>query len=229
MKSATFEYLVRAIYSAQVMSVNNDKEYTSYLSNVHEVTETLVQVTFNVKKVMFLMELTNFQQSDYKVHKKIWASMEEMLDETDDNDIPMDDIRKKNIKNFTAQGKPKKLHAFKTTITGKKMSDCCGCPVHCFHFDGTWCDIDPNTIRTVKTSKTRALLTGVESGDFIDPEGNLVSVDADFSRAAEVHDPVKLALKIEMKKIETGADYKDKEQVARTFITRFEREEREDE
>jgi hypothetical protein len=43
----------------------------------------------------------------------------------------------------------------------------------------------------VKTSKTRTLLTGVESDDFIDSEVNLVSVDADFSRAAEVHDLVK--------------------------------------
>jgi hypothetical protein len=106
-KRATFEYLTRVTYSTQVMSVNNDKEYTSYLSNVHEVNETLVQVTFNVKEVMFLMEMTNFQQSDHKAHKKIWDSMEEMLEEVDDNDIPMDDIRKKNIKIFTSQGKPK--------------------------------------------------------------------------------------------------------------------------
>jgi hypothetical protein len=83
---------------------------------------------------MFLMEMTNFQQSDNTVHKKIWSSMEEMLDEVDDNDIPMDDIRKKIIKIFTSQGKPTKLHVFKTNITGK-------------------------------------------SDDFIDPEGNLVSLD----------------------------------------------------
>jgi hypothetical protein len=69
----------------------------------------------------------------------------------------------------------------------------------------------------------------VTSGDFIDPEGNLVSVDADFSRAAEVHDLVKQDLKIEMQKIEARADYKAKEEVVRAFITRFEREEREDE
>ncbi len=45
-------------------------------------------------------------------------------------------------------------------------------------------------------------MTGVESGDFIDPEANLVSVDADFSHAAEVHDLVKQALKIEMQKFQ---------------------------
>jgi hypothetical protein len=186
-------------------------------------------VTFNVKEVMFLMELTNFQKSDNKVQKKIWASMEEMLDETDDNDIPMDGIRKKNIKLFKEQGNPTKLHAFKTNITGKKMPDCSGCPVHCLNFDGTWCDIDPHVIHTVKVSKTRALLTGVESGNFIDSEGNLVSVDADFSRVAEVHDLGKQALKIEMKKIESDADYTAKEKVAQAFIARFERKEREDE
>jgi hypothetical protein len=37
------------------MSVNTDNEYTSYLSNVHEVTETLGPVTFNVREVMNLM------------------------------------------------------------------------------------------------------------------------------------------------------------------------------
>ena len=66
----------------------------------------------------------------------------------------------------------------------------------------------------------------MESGDYIDSEGNIVSVDNDFSRAAEVQDLVKQALKIEMEKIEADADYKAKEKVARAFITRFEREER---
>ncbi len=39
-KCATFEFLARAIYSAQSMSVKTVNEYTSYLSDVHEVTET---------------------------------------------------------------------------------------------------------------------------------------------------------------------------------------------
>jgi hypothetical protein len=130
------------------------------MSNVHEVTETLGQVTFNVKEAMFLMEMTHFQQSDNnKVHEKIWASMEEMLDEADDGDIPMDDIRKKNVKIFKAQGQPPKLHTFKTNITGMKMPNCCGCPVHSVDFDGTWRDIDPHVIHAAKASKTRALLS----------------------------------------------------------------------
>jgi hypothetical protein len=71
-------------------------------------------------------------------------------------------------------------------------------------------------------------MTGVESGNYLDSEGNVVSVDNDFSRAAEVHGLVKQALKIELEKIEAEAEYKNKEKIARAFITRFEREERED-
>jgi hypothetical protein len=59
----------------------------------------------------------------------------------------------------------------------------------------------------------------VESNDFIDSEGNIESVDDDFSRVAEVQDLVKQTLKIEMKKIETDADYKTKDKVGRAFIT----------
>ena len=50
---------------------------------------------------MFLLEMTYFQQSDVKVHKKVWVNVEEMFDKVpDDGDIPMDEIHKKNIKIF---------------------------------------------------------------------------------------------------------------------------------
>ncbi len=68
----------------------------------------------------------------------------------------------------------------------------------------------------------------MESDDYIDSESNIVSVDNDFSRAAEVQGLVNQTLKIEMEKIEAETEYKTKEKVARAFITRFEREERED-
>jgi hypothetical protein len=61
------------------------------MSNVYDVSETLGQVTFNESHLL---------QSDDKVHKKIWSSMEEMIDEADDDDIPMDDILKKNLVGF---------------------------------------------------------------------------------------------------------------------------------
>ena len=53
----------------------------------------------------------------------------------------------------------------------------------------------------------------------------MVSVDNDFSRTAEVQGLVKKVLKIEMEKITAEAEYKNKENVARSFIARFEREE----
>jgi hypothetical protein len=71
-------------------------------------------------------------------------------------------------------------------------------------------------------------MIGVESGTYLDSEGNIVSVDNDLSRTAEVQGLVQQALKIELEKIEAETDYKNKEKVARAFIARFEREERED-
>ena len=60
-------------------SVNTSNEYTSFMYKVNEVEKTLGQAaTFSVQEVMFLMEMTNFQQSDDKVHKKIWSSTEEI-------------------------------------------------------------------------------------------------------------------------------------------------------
>ncbi len=67
----------------------------------------------------------------------------------------------------------------------------------------------------------------MESGDYLDSEDNIVSVDNDFSRAAKVQGLVKQSLKIELEKIEDETEYKNKEKVARDFIARFEREERE--
>ena len=63
--------------------------------------------------------------------------MEEMLDSGDD-DIPMDDILKKNIKIFKAQGKlTTEFHTFKTNITDPKIPNCSGCVINSVKFDGT--------------------------------------------------------------------------------------------
>ena len=68
---------------------------------VHDVVETLDSTTFTSNEVMFLLEMTYFQQSDVKVHKKVWVNVEEMFDKVPgDGDIPMDEIHKKNIKIF---------------------------------------------------------------------------------------------------------------------------------
>jgi hypothetical protein len=97
-----FEFLTRVIQSTQTMSVNTSNEYTSFMSKVNEVEKKLGQATFSVQEVMFLMEMTNFQKSDDKVHKKIWVIKEEMLDAASDDHIPIDEIRKKNIRIFRA-------------------------------------------------------------------------------------------------------------------------------
>ena len=69
----------------------------------------------------------------------------------------------------------------------------------------------------------------------MDHEGNLVSVDDDFSQAEMMHglaqEAVQQVLKTEVEKLdeELGNDYKAKQQVYRAMIARINREEREDE
>ena len=69
-------------------------------------------------------------------------------------------------------------------------------------------------------------MTGIEDDVFLDHEGNLLSVDDDYSHVEEVHDLVKESLKIEFQGIdEDNNSYKSKEKVVRTFIGRIDREE----
>jgi hypothetical protein len=71
-------------------------------------------------------------------------------------------------------------------------------------------------------------LTGTESDVFFDHEGNLVSVNDDYSHVEEVDDLVKQTLKIELQEIDEDKNsYKTKEKVDRTFITRIDHEESE--
>jgi hypothetical protein len=79
--------------------------------------------------------MTYFEQSDIKVNKKIYTIMEELFDGVDD--IPMDEVRKKNIQLLRAQEKSMKYQHFKTNNTDKKMSGYCVYPIHCVTFDGT--------------------------------------------------------------------------------------------
>ncbi len=72
-------------------------------------------------------------------------------------------------------------------------------------------------------------MTGVEGDVFLDHEGNLLSVDDHYSRVEEVHELVKQVLKIKIQEIDEDNDsYKAKEKVARVFIPRIDREEREE-
>jgi hypothetical protein len=78
-------------------------------------------------------------------------------------------------------------------------------------------------------------LTNVEEDLYLDHEGNLVTVDDDFSQAEMMRglaqQAVQQALKTEVQKLdeELGNDYKAKQQVYRAMIARINREEREDE
>ena len=68
-------------------SCNNINECTTFLSTVHETFETLGKASFTVGEFMLLLEMAYFQQSNSKVHKKIYTSMEESLDEAGDNTL----------------------------------------------------------------------------------------------------------------------------------------------
>ena len=102
---SSFEFLVRAVQSSQPMSLNTTNDYTAYLSTVHDVVETIVSETFTVSEVMFFLE----------------------MNETED--IPMDDVRQKNIQIFRSQDKPTKSQAFKIKITGNQVSNFSGCTI----------------------------------------------------------------------------------------------------
>jgi hypothetical protein len=78
-------------------------------------------------------------------------------------------------------------------------------------------------------------LTNVVEDLYLDHEGNLVTVDDDFSQAEMMRglaqQVVQQALKTEVQKLDEdmGNDYKAKQQVYRVMIVRINREEREDE
>jgi ABC-type dipeptide/oligopeptide/nickel transport system permease component len=100
----------------------------------------------------------------------------------------------------------------------------------------TWCG--PRFHKDVKTSgksDVRALLTNVEEDLYLDHEGNLVTVDDDFSQTEMIHglaqQAVQQVLKTEVQKLdeELGNDYKTKQQVYRVIIARINLEEHEDE
>jgi hypothetical protein len=227
-KRATFEFLARAIQSTQTMSVNTANEYTSFMYKVHEVEKTLGQATFSVQEVMFLMEMTNFQQWMTRCTRKSGPAWKRCLMQLVKMIFPSTKFarkisgflkRKENILNSTRSRPIFPVRRCRIVLVAPSIVSM---------VRGSWRDIDPRVIHAAKASKTRALMTGVESGDYLDSAGNIVSVDNDFSRAAEVQGLEKQALKIELEKIEAEAEYKNKDKVARAFISRFEREERED-
>ena len=122
--------------------------------------------------------MTYFEQSDIKVNKKIYTIMEELFDGVDD--IPMDEVRKKNIQLLRAQEKSMKYHISRPTTLTRR----------CLVTVSTPSIVSPSTTHDV--IETRVLFMcrkqefscgcGVESVDHVDSEGIRVSVDADLSR-----------------------------------------------
>jgi hypothetical protein len=91
-------------------------------------------------------------------------------------------------------------------VKGIKCGDCCGCQIHCVDYHtNTWCG--PRVHKDTKTegkSDVRALLTNVEEDLSLDHEGNLVTVDDDFSQTEMIRgltqQGVKEVLKTEVQK-----------------------------
>jgi hypothetical protein len=65
---------------------------------------------------MFLLEMTYSQQSDIKVHKKIYTIMEELIDGVDDIPTMMDEVHKGKIQLFRSQEKSTQYQTFKTNL-----------------------------------------------------------------------------------------------------------------
>ncbi len=70
-------------------------------------------------------------------------------------------------------------------VKGTKCADCCGCQIHCVDYHtNTWRGprFHKDT-ETVGKSDVRALLANVEEDLYLDHEGNLVTLDDDFSQS----------------------------------------------
>ncbi len=93
-----------------------DQLVSWHISSVHDTVETLGSVTFTVSQVMFLLEMTYSQQSDIKVHKKIYTIMEELIDGVDNIPTMMDEVHKEKIQLFRSQEKSTQYQTFKTNL-----------------------------------------------------------------------------------------------------------------
>jgi hypothetical protein len=96
------------------------------------------------------------------------------------------EIRKETMVLFNEDKTPtlKVLKMDLSKVKGTKCDDCCGCQIHCVDYHTTWCG--PRFHKHTKTagkSDVRELLTNVEEDVYLDHEGNLVTVDDDFSQS----------------------------------------------
>ncbi len=238
-----FEYIARCILTAYTAKCDDAFTYNSRLSTTHKTRIALgVNTTITVDELFLILEMAHFQSGD-KLQKKIYRNTFKILEknaaESTLTKTVLNEIRKETIAVFNEDNAPT-LKFFKmdlSKVKGTKCADCCGCQIHCVDYrTNTW--RGPRFHKDVKTegkSDVRALLTNVEEDLYLDHEGNLVTVDDDFSQAEMMRglaqQVVKQVLKTEVQKLdeEMGNDYKSNQQFYRTMITRINREEREDE
>ncbi len=238
-----FEYISRCILTAYTSKCDDTSTYNSRLSTVHKTRVALGgNTTITVDELFLILEMTHFQSGD-KLQKKIYRNTFKILEKnTSESTLTktvLNEIRKETIAFFNEDKGPtlKVLKMDLSKVKGTKCADCCGCQIHCVDYHtNTW--RGPRFHKDSKTaekSDVRSLLTNVEEDLYLDHEGNLVTVDADFSQVEMMRglteQTVQQVLKTEVKKLdeELGNDYKTKQQVYRDMIVRINREEREDE
>jgi hypothetical protein len=213
------------------------------LSTAHKARVALGgNTTITVDELFRILEMAHFQSGD-KLQKKIYRNTFKILEkstvESTITKTVLNEIRKETIAIFNEDKAPtlKVLTMDLSKVKGTKCADCCGCQIHCVDYrTNTWCG--PRFHKDAKTtgkSDVRDLLTNVEEDLYLDHEGNLVTVDDDFSQAEMMRglaqQDMQQDLKTEVQKLdeEMGNDYKAKQQVYRDMIARINREEREDE
>jgi hypothetical protein len=185
-----FEYIARCILTAYTAKCDDAPSYSSRLSTAHKARVVIGgDTTITVDELFLILEMAHFQSGD-KLQKKIYRNtfkiLEKNASDTTLTKNVLNVIRKDTIALFN-EGKTPALKVLKVDLTkvkGTKCADCCGCPTHCVDYrNNTWCGP-----RFHKENKTRDLLTGVEGDVFLDHEGNLVSVDDDYSQSARARE-----------------------------------------
>jgi hypothetical protein len=195
-----------------------------------------------VDEVFLILEMAHFQSED-KLQKKIYRNTFKILEKnTAESTLAktvLNEIRKETIAFFNEDKAPtlKVLKMDLSKVKGIKCADCCCCQIHCVDYHTNTCHRPRfhKDSSTTGKSDVRDLLTNVEEDLYLDHEGNLVTVDDDFSQVEMMRglaqQAVQKVLKTEVKKLDEdlGNDYKANQHVYRAMIAWINREEREDE
>ncbi len=141
-------------------------------------------------ELFLILEMAHFQSGD-KLQKKIYRNTFKILEKnTAESTLTktlFNEIRKETISLFNEDNAPtlKVLKMDLSKVKGTKCADYYGCQIHCVDCLTNTCR-GPRFHKDTKTtgkSDVRALLTNVEEDLYLDHEGNLVTVDDDFSQS----------------------------------------------